>query len=165
MRREARIRRLKGIIEDAFKAIPYPGDNNIAGADHCDECYDLARAFRGKRWQDITLEFLQKGLLASGLPLFNFAALRYYLPAYMIVSVEHYIEAEAIPGFILNIIVPHSAEPDSFFLESFEPLTSDQKRAVRLFLEYMVDGCPDDWSGDPDDDTPLQGIEKYWGNY
>ena len=163
MCQEDRIRKLKGIIEDAFKDIPYPGDHNIASEDHCFECSELAQAFKGKRWQDITLEFLRKGLLSDGLPLFEPAALRYYLPAYMVVSLEHYIEADVIPDFILSMVVPDSTEPDSFFLERFEPLTSDQKRAVRLFLEYLVDGCPDDWSGR--DDGPLQGIERYWGNY
>ena len=164
MGQEAKIRTLKGIIEDAFKDIPYPGDDNIADADHCFECHELAHAFRGKRWQEITLEFLWKGALPNGLPLLKPAAMRYYLPAYMVVSLEHYIEADVIPDFILSMVVPDSTEPDSFFLERFEPLTSDQKRAVRLFLEYLVDEHLDSFPGRVEDGL-LQRIEKYWGNY
>ena len=150
---------LRQIVEDAFRDIPYPGDDNISSEDHCFECSDMARAFRGKHWKEITLDLLLKDCLGSGLPLFKPAALRFYLPAFILVSIDEFVEADTIPDVVLDLLTPEPAEPDSRFVAKFDPLARQQKRAVRLFIEYLLEEYGDHYP----DDAPRLALDRYWG--
>jgi len=160
MCREDRIRKLKGIIEEAFADIPYPGDHNITKEHHCDECYEIAEALRGKHWRDITPEFLSRhpGLL-NAFQLLYPAAARYFLPAYLLALIEcrDADSLEVFPEYVLYALANDSPKYELRFLERFDPLSKDQKRAVRLSLEHLVE-ADDDIVRESAEDA----LETYW---
>lgn len=78
---------LRSMIVHAFADVRYPGDDHIvADPDHCPECEDVAAAFRGRHWKELTpaLIFERK----DALPLLRPEAFRYFLPAYLLACVD-----------------------------------------------------------------------------
>src|SRR6266478_5592835 len=98
-------------IESAFADVPYPGDHRIADPKDCPECDDVREHFRGASWRGHTVaELLQ---FQSVLPLFTPAALQYFLPAFMLVSLGAWSEADMIPFSILQMCLPSQPDADA----------------------------------------------------
>ena len=158
---------LRRVIEAAFEDIPYPGDHNISMEDHCSECKDVADALRGRHWREVSAKYVAEHGLRDVLPLLYPAALRYYLPAFMIAIIDDYITADFLIIALLAELTPDSHKPCSEFVEKFGSLTSEQSHAVRLYLEYMLEEHPEykDYLGQgPVDDSVLLALERYWGD-
>lgn len=180
MEREEKLAELRKVIEEAFEDIPYPGDHNITNEDHCDECQEVAEALRGRNWREINGEFIDKYPgLSQGFALCRPAALRYFLPGLMIFSATDHDTSEwdlvdSAPFWL----TPQKADvqQDTWFLENWEPLTPEQKRAVKLFLEFMIEAYPEDYFIDlseytlgwPPDaeilDGPMLALKRYWAD-
>jgi len=142
--RDERLQRLKDEIEGAFRDMPYPGDDNIA-ANKRDECEEGLAAFKGKHWKDITFEFLVPNLKSSA-TFFTPEAYRFYLPAYLMVVAEYYFESDALSvNIIKDLVLPDEGKYEKWkrncdeFYERFEPLNTEQKRAIKSFLEFTID--------------------------
>lgn len=151
---------VKQIIREAFADMPYPDDHKITEEHHCDECYEVAEALRGRCWQDITPEFLSRyrGLL-DAFPLLYPVAARYFMPAYLLALIECHDEDSlgVFPEYFLYFLANDSPEQEQqFFLERFDPLSKDQKRAVRLSLEYLVEVSDDNRK------SAEKALETYW---
>jgi hypothetical protein len=152
-------------ISAAFADTPSPAENEVVAAPPgADPEYDqVAAAFRGKRWQD--LEPGQVLSFADSLPLFTPKALRYYLPAYMLVSVgpvtDSEVEREAVPGrkanpgfesldvsnFVLfRLMVPESRDEREYFLSYASLFNTEERKAVARYLELMADRLAADWA-------------------
>jgi hypothetical protein len=127
-------------IESAFADVPYPGDDRIADHKDCPECDDVRKHFRGATWHGHTVAELQQ--YQSVLPLFTPAALQYFLPAYMIVSLGAWSEADMIPFFILQMCLPPRLDADSGLHqhhdERFSVFTQPQKAAIAAYLQEWV---------------------------
>ncbi len=166
--REDKAAELKRVIEAAFKDIPYPGDHNITDEDYCLDDKEVADALRGRHWREVSVDYIaEHPFLRSTLVFLNPAALRFYLPAFMIAIIDDYIEADVLSGFLLRELTPDSHKPSSEFVEKFGSLTSEQSHAVRLYLEYMLEEHPEykDYLGQgPVDDRVLLALERYWGD-
>src|ERR1044072_2347402 len=81
------------------ESIEYPGDDRIADHKDCPECDDVREHFRGATWRGHSVAELQQ--YQSALPLLTPAALQYFLPAFMLVSLGAWREADDIPFSIL----------------------------------------------------------------
>ena len=80
---------LKQTIESVFTDVPYPGDGNITRCPyHCAECLAVAKFFKGRSWQGNTVEELREHHTA--LALFTPEAFHYFLPAFMLASIDGY---------------------------------------------------------------------------
>jgi hypothetical protein len=134
-------------IVAAFAAARYPGDDNIGydkTGEHL-ECKQVADYFRGTRWQDVDLAFLRKyGERADASACLTFMspeAFRYYLPAFLLVVAESFDEADLLVQTVVSSITPRRDQSNralvEFVRKRLEGFTSEQREAIRLFLEYM----------------------------
>jgi hypothetical protein len=124
---------LKQTIEEAFKDVPYPGDNNITRCPyHCAECRRIAEFFKGKTWQGHTIEELRGYHVA--LSLFTPEAFHYFLPAFMLVSMVGYERGDVIPDAI-RFHFEYSQEIQGHFPLRMSKLSEDQREAI---IDYLV---------------------------
>ncbi len=82
-------------IEQAFAEVIYPGDDNLTDSTYGEEPAALIEDFRGKMdWRDLDAEFLNQAPdgWGSALSFFSGAALRFYLPAYLIADIQGELE-------------------------------------------------------------------------
>jgi hypothetical protein len=123
---------LKQQIENAFIDLKYPGDNNIVWISEYDpEKIEIKEDFKNKHWKDLTLEFLWPKQSQS-LGFFTPQAYRFYLPGYMIVSVEFYDDSDVIPEYVIDSLTP--------FTESDEKEISE---ALTYGLEEVITEVPE----------------------
>lgn len=137
-----RLMTIRETIESAFDDVPYPGDDNIARCSHpgCPECADVVGHFRRRTWREHTVAELQQ--YQSVLPLFTPAALHYFLPAYMLVSLGAWSEADMIPFSILQACLPARPDADAGLQrhqeERFSIFTPSQRAAIAAYLQEWV---------------------------
>jgi|WetSurMetagenome_2_1015567.scaffolds.fasta_scaffold744700_1 hypothetical protein len=105
---DIKVEKVKREIIDAFGDVPYPGDNKIVSDPlYCDECQDIAEAFRGKHWNELTLEFIFEKY-RGGLYHLEPEGYRYYLPGYMILSLDYYYEGDSLVDSLIYSLTPPS---------------------------------------------------------
>lgn len=140
-------------IHRAFANVKYPGDGAIVydnSGRHL-ECNQVAEAFRGKHWSEVTPEILLYHNQAHFF--FSPEAYRFYLPAYLIGIVAHYNEIDAAAGSIIfSLRRPKSKADIEFYRQRMAGLTEAQVRAVISCLEWLKKEHADDF--------PLGGIDK-----
>jgi hypothetical protein len=132
-------------IESAFAEVSYPGDDRIAEHKDCPECDDVREHFRGATWRGHTVAELQQ--YQSVLPLFTPEALRYFLPAFMLVSLGAWREADDIPFSILYMCLPSDPSEEAGLKqhrrERFDIFTPRQREAIAAYLrEWAVSDSP-----------------------
>ena len=161
--RKERLQQLKNEIEQAFKDIPYPGDDNIAVNKRDEDLEGLAE-FKGKHWKDLTFEFLVP-YHKSSTHFFTPEAYQFYLPAYLMVAAEYYFESDVLSDYIIkDLMLPCEGKYEKWqrncdeFYQRFEPLNAEQKRAIKSFLEFIRDM----YSKDIPCDDHLLALERYW---
>ena len=127
-------------IEAAFADVPYPGDDRIADHQNCLECEDVRGHFRGATWRGHTLPELRQ--YQDVLPLFTPEALQYFIPAYMLVSLDAWQEADLIPFSILNVCVAAGSGADAGSVRpgdgGFSVFTRPQRAALAAYLQEWV---------------------------
>src|SRR5213593_3041622 len=149
-------------IESAFADVPYPGDDRIADHKDCPECDDVREHFRGVTWRGHTVAELQQ--YQSALPLFTPAALQYFLPAFMLVSLGAWSEADMIPFAILQMCMPSQPEADAALRrhheELFSAFTRPQREVIAAYLR--------EWAGSGSlvlgEDAIPRAIERLLGH-
>jgi hypothetical protein len=167
-RNPARMQALKQEITAAFSDVPYPGDDALVDGDNP---YDLesaalAAAFKGKHWKQLTPRELRYNELAF----LSREALQFYLPAYLMGSLNDYGETtygDILPSTVLSLMLPDgdTAEDQRLRqreLKRFAIFTPAQKRAVRSFLEYVRDELPDETD---QGNESRRALALYWGRY
>lgn len=177
------IEHVREAIRKAFEDAPYPGDDGIINEKHCSECYDVARGLKGVHWKQATLEHFNKHpVLFEGLPLLKPAGFRFFVPAYMILALDHRGQPGVIQECIVGPLEPVFEPRSSFeyFIERVDPLTSVQKHAIRLFLEFSLARCvsryeegmgvkvrPEEVTQNPEA-SPwgfiVEALDGYWGD-
>lgn len=160
---QKRLRLLKDEISEAFKDVPYPGDDNIATTKRDEQLEHLAE-FKGKHWKELTFEFLVPRHWSS-MHFMTLEAYRFYLPAFLMISAEFYYESDVLVEYTLrDLVLPLEKESESSlrreFVERFGSMTAQQKRAIRLFLEFIRDAYPHD----PIYNDHNIALERYWGD-
>jgi hypothetical protein len=117
-------------IERAFADVPYPGHTQIT-AHRCPECDEIADYFRDTAWRGHSIEHL--GSHASALALFTPEAYRYFLPGFMLATLENPQAADAIAG---NIVFGFFSTPEVG--KRLALFNSDQRDAVVGFLRHLA---------------------------
>jgi hypothetical protein len=159
----SRLEALKQEIEAAFAGVPYPGDEHIAYSNIDFDGSRVAAAFKGKHWKELTPDELHWNEMNFLSP----AGLHFYLPAYLLASLEDYngtlnedIRPLSVYGLTLNDEdTPRNRRIRESQLKEFAAFSPAQKRAIRAFLEYARDEWTDEFPGG---DEPKQALERYW---
>jgi hypothetical protein len=126
---------LKQKIEEAFASVSYPGDNNITHCPYnCTECRRIAEYFKGKTWADHVASELRGHHVA--LTLFTPEAFHYFLPAFMLVSMETYEKGDVIPDAI-RFHFEYSQEVQGHFPVRMSKLSVPQRKAIIEYLIFM----------------------------
>ena len=116
---------------------------------------DVERAFKGKHWRDVLaypVEFLRYH--SSALSDFTPEAYHFYLPAYLIATAENYAQVDVVSDAVVFGLKSDGRSPDSlaFHQERMNRLTTSQRKAIKLFLEFLKAQHPGD--------DPLGDIDK-----
>jgi hypothetical protein len=126
---------LKDTIEKAFAGVEYPGDSNITRCPYnCSECRRIAAFFKDKTWVGHTMEDLRLHHVA--LTLFTPEAFHYFLPAFMLVSLEKYEKGDVIPDAI-RFHFEYSAEMQGHFVVRMSKFSKPQRQAIIDYLIHM----------------------------
>lgn len=89
-------------VEQSFAAARYPGDHAIVRDEselHL-ECADVKAAFRGHSWRKLPVSVLARE--DSALAFFTPEAFRYYLPAYLLATLQHPDEVGVVPSNVVS---------------------------------------------------------------
>jgi hypothetical protein len=154
-------------IENAFAATPYPGDDDLVAdpTEHDPECMEIASAFRGKKWSAISPEMVRE--YSEALPLFTPAAFRYYLPSYMLASLQSRYPVDAAKdNVVFNLTPPAqgSGWEADFFQARAVQFSVAERDAIASFLELLRDERIADWAS-AGKEPPASGMERaleYW---
>jgi hypothetical protein len=138
-------------IEAAFADVPYPGDDKIGDDTSCGECADIAEYFRGTTGREHSIKELQQQQWA--LSFFSPQALQYFLPAYMMASLDHWYEADNIPSSILYAWLPGEVNETEamrqYRIERQSIFSPAQRAAIAAYLrEYEAYDDPCRGEGD-----------------
>jgi hypothetical protein len=126
---------LKQTIAEVFANVPYPGDTNITRCPYnCSECRRIATFFKGKGWTGWTLEELRNYHVA--LSLFTPEAFHYFLPAFMLVSMDTYEKGDVIPDAI-RFHFEYSQEMKGHFAVRMSKFSRAQRQAIIDYLIHM----------------------------
>jgi hypothetical protein len=115
------------ILRQAFAAAPRPREDEIAPHD-CYECRDVRNALAPYEFDSVPDEVLDS--VGSAIPLLGGAALRYYLPAYLLRSMRKppYVRLDAVVDYLAT------ADTDERYLE----FSSAERAAVCSFIEWFA---------------------------
>ncbi|MCK5128180.1 MAG: hypothetical protein KAR42_18130 [candidate division Zixibacteria bacterium] len=156
---------LSNEIKEAFEDVPFPGNNpEDIGVAICHFYSEDMEGFLGKKWSQIDAEFIRDGR-DSAIQVMTDKALRYYLPGYLLASLEDQIGL--FGDCVLAVLNPwadsdinHLEDDVSCFYNCFDALNNKQKRAICDYLLYMLE------NGDIDSTrcVPLT-LKNYWLKY
>ena len=146
-------------IEEAFQNTIHPAGAKITNCTwNCDECAEIAEAFEGKHWSNLKdVRFLRQH--ETALTFFEPEACRFYLPAFMLVSLRSRANLWSIPERLEWNLTPPETEGDriedwkakfnqtpmDYFLWKVSGFTTEQKQAIRAYLQYYFEMYPENW--------------------
>jgi hypothetical protein len=167
---------IKRVIEEAFADVAYPGDDLIVYSPGNWEAAEYRAEFAGKHWRDV----IDPALLQrrTALPMFSIEGLRFYLPAYLIATIESPAEAAEWIGPLIGMLYADCDPPwfggekiRDYAMQQWDQLmhalTAQQKHAIRLFFEYLLATEPDwQWliSAPPGNLVSLV-LANYWNQF
>ena len=126
---------LKEAIKAAFADVPYPGDNNITHCPyHCRPCQEIADYFKGRTWEGHSVEELRDHHTA--LSLFTPEAFQYFLPTFMLASLDSYDKVNILPDAI-RFDFEFNLDHRDYFLVRVNRFSPGQRNVIIEFLRYM----------------------------
>ena len=120
-------------IEDAWREVPYPGDDRIFTPDSYDD-EDIVNYFGGTTWRGHDPVNLRAH--SSAFTFFTPEAFHYWLPAFMIAAIQNPDEADVICDRIPRSIT-NKYEPQRWQL--FSPA---QRQAVAAYMRFQIERFP-----------------------
>jgi hypothetical protein len=116
-------------IEEAFKDVPYPGDDNL------DRGYPLeVEDFIGKHWKDLPFDFMFSN--REALWSFSGEGFHFYLPAFLIAMLRYPGRMDTLPDVLMVQLVPSETH---WRFRALERFTEAQVQVVHDFLwEYFL---------------------------
>lgn len=122
-------------IRAAFADVPYPGDHNITRCPyHCRPCQEISDFFKGKTWEGHAVEDLRDHHIA--LSLFTPEAFHYFLPAFMLASLESYDKISLLPDAI-RFDFEFNLDHRDYFLVRLTKFSAVQRKVIIEFLRNM----------------------------
>lgn len=98
-------------IDEAFRAMEYPGDENIVMDNSASdlESQKIKGLLKGHHWRDLPFEVMDQ--LRTALPFLTPAAYRFFLPAFMAYSVTDFDRADLIPfELVQTLTLPEASD-------------------------------------------------------
>jgi hypothetical protein len=129
-------------VRQAFSDAPSPSESDYV-LHVCPECAEVERAFRGRSWRELPAGTILER--KDALPLLAPPALRFYLPAFVLLAIERYEEADTIPDSILSTVRRGAAD----FSEA-------ELHVLRRFAEYLREEHGEDYP----DDLPERAMRR-----
>lgn len=146
-------------IRGAFVDAPHPGDRNLVydtSGTHL-ECNQVERAFTSRKWFDLEPGFLSRN--DNALYFFSPAALRYFLPAFMLLSIEEPHNSRMVPLALASVLSPTTQAGGSRRLETLRlACSSEEQDAISAFLRFLSKAHEGDFAGT----HHLQDAVAYW---
>ena len=143
--RPANAEELKGCIREAFAEAVYPGDDNITISDcPCGECTETRSFFQGKHWREVAATGQPFHLMWGGLAILSPDAWRFYLPAYMLLS----LRGDGDPGDTLECALyqlsPGPAGRHDWFTERTSAFSVAQQECIAAYACAAVESGAED---------------------
>ncbi len=149
-------------INEAFSGTTIPADDNIVFTDWLNvdpEYDDIWRRFKGKLWVDVSAEDMVQ---RRNLHPFTPDGFRYFLPAHMLLVLQHPEEADTLNDSLIWSLIPEAGEGlfkrDRFFA-IVSRLTATQKKAVKSFLGFLCKWRANEYGTDG---APCRALRTYW---
>lgn len=127
------------MIEKAFGERVAPSGRLVKGSQA--EALQIQDFFAGKRWQEITLDALQKEYVGDGSACLWFMTplvAAYYLPAYLKIAALTYAEADAISAELVIKLRRVAEGDESDFAEALKLLNDEQNLTIAHVLEWIA---------------------------
>ena len=125
--------RLVDRIREVFKDVNYPGDNDILSTpEHvreCGECSGLQQALVDRKWEDLAVD--PSGYVIHGMNFFTPRGWHYYLPAYLIQTIN-------CDTFSSLHFEPSNIPQHKHLDERAVNLTRDQCRVIIAYLLIVL---------------------------
>ena len=144
-----KLRELKAVIVDAFRDVPYPGDQNLF-LHQCEECAEFREFFKGKiwtNWKDRPEDFFVNADF-SFMSVLSPAAFQYYMPLLLLGSLEGELAADLANSLTQSLGYPElfkETKSEGELQEIWKryrlhlsTFSSKQLQAIKLFLEFIV---------------------------
>lgn len=145
-------------IESAFLTNTYPGDKKLViDGEEDPECRFIKLNLIGKHWQDLLQEPHFTAVHNVSLSFMTDKAFIYYLPAFLIASLDWY-EADMLGITTIFELAPPPL--GSLSLERAKKFNKMQKDAIRSFFKFLCD----EYSEEFPDKLPQRALDKYWDN-
>jgi hypothetical protein len=127
---------VRDAIFKAFAAVPKPTAEAVLAC-HCAHCLPLREEFLPYSWDKVPGESVDRQ--SSHLSLFTPWAFQYYLPTYLLRSIED-------PRGDVCIFTAYSLDDleSEWGRDRYPRLTGDQVRSITLALRYIQSVAPDD---------------------
>lgn len=133
------------LIGEAFRNVPYPGDDKIGYADShtgTTNAETVKKIFKGKHWRDILKKsnrwFSSHYWVFSSL---TPSAYHFFLPAFMIKSVTDEDDIDLVPDWIVYNFLPPSQKCYKnlmpMYVNRMAKFNLEQKKALITFLRYL----------------------------
>ncbi len=132
-------------IAAAWAEEAYPGDDRIAynTSARQEECNQVTGFFRGKHWRDITLESLAEEYGGDGAACLAFMtpeAYRFYLPAYMLISIDHPGTGDVLADAAVGSLAPWpdpTPRLQAWWAERVSDFSPAQRKVIVEFLRFL----------------------------
>lgn len=134
---------VRTVIRDAFKNIPFPGDDMIV-SHKCWECAEVSSKLKGTHWEDWIDQPAELSMRGGGIFLLAPQSFRYFLPAFLISSLKD--SNNFISDAVLTALInpkfdknsPRSSHAEqNWFQERFTGFTAKQIDAIKLYLTSL----------------------------
>lgn len=125
-------------LEAAFGGLPIPADEHLVldNSGYHLECNQVKAKFRGRHWRDLSLADLEGE--ADSLAFFTPEGFRFFLPAYVRISVLDFEHADLIPmSAVGSLTRPENPRLWSYFESRFGALDGRQRGVLKEFLAFL----------------------------
>lgn len=124
-------------IKQAFSQVEQPSPEKIVDCD-CWECVAQKKIFSGQDKENLSEELIEK---CDTIALFSNEAFQYFLPCFLIYSLNHLEDNEYFAKYVLNTVLPDNTTR-SYWLSRLELFSEEQLKVVIEYIDYMR-GKPD----------------------
>lgn len=125
---------------------PPTGDKLVKLQGHTDTRLKIRNVFSGRRWWELDADILVAN--DDAIPFLEPEGLRYYLPAYLIaiLNVDRglFFSEMVIYNLYLPLDRPEGDPVRTKFEQFLGLLSTEEKRVIKKFLEYLVENDPSD---------------------
>ena len=154
------------LITSAFSDAVYPGDDALVNhSENHLEKQQIADFFRGRKWKGISLDILHEEYIGDESACLFFMtreAIAYYAPAFMLICLEQYEDADLIPDTVISVLTtPTIGNEDCHALTRWAANFDDRQRmAIDSFLKHMRKKHPEDFGDQMMDTTIYERKER-----